>query len=133
MQSENQLETIILQMQKRYTKFAEILRLTQELDEALKRNDRESADMLIQMRGQEMEAVSEMREEIAYRIASLPNVQQTAIEFALYDEEDKEIKRICELKERSQSILEKARDIDRHMNIRVAGKDSYYAQEQTAD
>lgn len=130
MQSENQLETIILQMQKRYAKFAEILRLTQELDEALKRNDRESADMLMQMRGQEMEAVSEMREEIAYHMASLPNVQQTAIEFALYDAEDKEIKRICELKERSQSILEKAREIDRRMNMRVAGKDSYYAQEQ---
>ena len=133
MQSENQLETIILQMQKRYAKFAEVLRLTQELDEALKRNDRESADMLIQMRGKEMEDISEMREEIAYRIASLPNVQQTAIEYALYDDTDKEIKRICELKERSQSILQRAREIDRCMNMRVAGEDSYYAKENKVD
>ncbi len=128
MQSENQLETIILQMQKRYTRLAEILRLTQDLDEALKRNDRESADMLIQMRGEEMEEVSVMHEDIAYMISCLPQVQQTAIEYALH-EDDKQIKRICELKERSQHILQKAREIDRCMNMRVAGEHSYYAQQ----
>lgn len=130
MQSKNQLEMIILQMQKRYTRLAEVLRLTQDLDDALKRNDRESADMLIQMRGQEMDEISVMNEDIAYRICGLPQVHQTAIECRLYNDDDKEIKRIYELKERSQNILQRAREIDHRMNMRVAGEHSYYAQQK---
>ena len=55
MQQIEYLEEIAGKLEKKYTGFVEIYRLTKELDDLLKNNDRDSVNMIMKMRGEEMD------------------------------------------------------------------------------
>ena len=64
MQQIEYLEEIAGKLEKKYTGFVEIYRLTKELDDLLKNNDRDSVNMIMKMRGEEMDKISVIDEDI---------------------------------------------------------------------
>lgn len=64
MQQKEILEEIAGKLEKKYTGFVEIYRLTKELDDLLKNNDRDSVNMVMKMRGEEMDKINTLDEDI---------------------------------------------------------------------
>ena len=64
MQQKEILEEIAGKLEKKYTGFVEIYRLTKELDDLLKNNDRGSVNMVMKMRGEEMDKINTLDEDI---------------------------------------------------------------------
>lgn len=108
----------------------EIQRLTEEIRNALERNDRVSVQLLLTMRGEEMEEVTicgerantlrnqfpeEIREEIGQLLSG-----------KLGDQQETEAKRIVETVANSNKVLQQTVAIDKRMSKQIAGTDSFY-------
>ena len=125
---------IMVLLQRRYGSVREIERLTGELAQAFERNDEISANMLLEMRAEEMEKADSCMEEIwqmgetdreAYeRLHSL--VASDLSEFVANDVEEN---KIYEIRQRTCAILQELRAADQRLNKRIAGKKSYYGAE----
>ncbi len=122
--------TILKLMQGRRGHLEETLRLTKEVGESLDRNDQVSVQMLLKMRGEELEAVGEnMRAVRAFITQLRQETQEEAI--ALLQEKpakehDRMSEKIVETVKRCQRLLEEIRIIDERMSKRIAGEDSFY-------
>lgn len=122
--------TILKLMQGRRGHLEETLRLTKEVGESLDRNDQVSVQMLLKMRGEELEAVGEnMRAVRAFITQLRQETQEEAI--ALLQEkpakeQDRMSDKIVETVKRCQRLLEEIRIIDERMSKRIAGEDSFY-------
>ncbi len=122
--------TILKLMQGRRGHLEETLRLTKEVGESLDRNDQVSVQMLLKMRGEELEAVGEnMRAVRAFITQLRQETQEEAI--ALLQEkpakeQDLMSDKIVETVKRCQRLLEEIRIIDERMSKRIAGEDSFY-------
>lgn len=122
--------TILKLMQGRRGHLEETLRLTKEVGESLDRNDQVSVQMLLKMRGEELEAIGEnMRAVRAFITQLRQETQEEAI--ALLQEkpakeQDRMSDKIVETVKRCQRLLEEIRIIDERMSKRIAGEDSFY-------
>ena len=109
----------------------EIFRLTREMASALDRNDRVSAQMLIEMRGEEMEAVASGLRKMHIREEQMPSELRDEIRRLLSgildEQEDQDAVRLAEIARNCKSVLDQTIAIDQGMNKKVAGSDSYYA------
>lgn len=126
------LERIMILMQRRYNSFREISKLTDELQEALTRNDEVAAAMLLQMRGEEMAAADTSTEQI-WVIAEHNKDHAEIIKRLMYGEAsgDGEVlrpeeKKIFEIRQNTKQLIKRIQEIDRQMNQRVSGEKSYY-------
>lgn len=109
----------------------EIFRLTREMASALDRNDRVSAQMLIEMRGEEMESVASDLRRMHILEEQMPSELRTEIRRLLSGildgREDQDAVRLAEIARNCKYLLDQTIEIDRRMNKKVAGSDSYYA------
>lgn len=109
----------------------EIFRLTREMAAALDRNDRVSAQMLIEMRGEEMESVASGLRKMHILEEQMPselrNEIRRLLSGTLDGQEDQDAVRLAEIARNCKSVLEQTIEIDQRMNKKVAGSDSYYA------
>ena len=109
----------------------EIFRLTREMASALDRNDRVSAQMLIEMRGEEMEAVASGLRKMPILEEQMPSELRDEIRRLLSgildEQEDQDAVRLAEIARNCKSVLDQTIAIDQGMNKKVAGSDSYYA------
>ncbi|MBC6678337.1 hypothetical protein [Zhenpiania hominis] len=109
----------------------EIFRLTREMASALDRNDRVSAQMLIEMRGEEMEAVASGLRKMHILEEQMPSELRDEIRRLLSgildEQEDQDAVRLAEIARNCKSVLDQTIAIDQGMNKKVAGSDSYYA------
>ena len=109
----------------------EIIRLTREMASALDRNDRVSAQMLIEMRGEEMEAVASGLRKMHILEEQMPSELRDEIRRLLSgildEQEDQDAVRLAEIARNCKSVLDQTIAIDQGMNKKVAGSDSYYA------
>lgn len=128
---EELLTEILKRVQRNYVHMVEIERLTKELGDAFSRNDRETIGLVMKMRQDEMDQVSEAREEIQIleqsadeetgsRIASWLKGEET------YPADSFEAEKILELSRQLQQVLGRTITIDKAINMKLAGKDSYY-------
>lgn len=109
----------------------EIERLTKELGDACSRNDNESAQMLLKMRGEEMEKASEVKEELQLILQAAEDGQKKEMESWLKGEgavssDEFEGRKIRELSGQTAQVLKRTIELDRVISSRMAGKDSYY-------
>lgn len=108
----------------------EVLRLTKEIGDSLSRNDQVSVEMLLKMRGEELEAVAMNTQEAqAFRTQLRKETQQEINELLqgkTADVQDDMAGKVAETVNRCQRLLEEIRIIDEGMSRRIAGEDSFY-------
>lgn len=125
---------LLKQMQRRYGTVDEVFRVTKELTDALSRDDRMAAQMLLEMRQEELDHFSESEEKI-YMLLECVDQQEREEILKLLKGERKaspeasfEEKKIGEIGENIRRNLEKVLELDRVISVRLAGKDSFYKQ-----
>ena len=128
---EELLSEILRRVQRNYVRMVEIERLTKDLGDALSRNDQESAQLLIKMRQDEMERTIETKTEIRMLLQSAEPGEQAELRGWLagenkYQPDCFEAKKILELSSQTVQLLNRTIDIDKAINQKLAGKDSYY-------
>lgn len=108
----------------------EIERITRELGTALSSNDRESAQLLIKMRQSEMDLADETKQEIQLLIRSAGDERERLLSWLMGETKETpesfEEKKILELSNQLRQVTRRAIDVDKAINSRLAGKDSYY-------
>lgn len=132
MQLEEALLSILVSQQKKYNKVNELLDLTKEMETCLGKNDQVSFQMLMLMRQQVMLDIDkidglrnvlfhgmpvEFREKAKYAMSKEAKVEML---------ESKQEIQIAELSAKIQRFLERIISIDRVMNQKIGGKESYY-------
>lgn len=128
------LVEILKQLQRRYQAVNEVFRVTKEMADVLSRDDRVAAQMLLEMRQEELEHLSESEEKI-YILLECVDQQERLKLLALLKGEQKasveasfEEKKIGEIGENIRRSLEKTVELDRVISVKLAGKDSFYKQ-----
>lgn len=122
--------------QSKYRCASEVSRITQEIAEALSRDDRVSTQMLLGMRQEEMDKWEKSLKDMEVLERAYPPELQNRLQNLLKTRTAKEPCtpeeiRIAELLTNTHTVIGKAIEIDKHLNTKIAGKDSYYSESQT--
>lgn len=123
------MSEILRRVQRNCVRMVEIERLTKELGDALARNDQESAQLLIKMRQDEMERTGETKSEIRMLLDSSEEKEKLRAWLngkENYGPDSFEAKKIVELSSQINLALERTISLDKAINQKLAGKDSYY-------
>lgn len=121
-------------LRKKYNHMNEVCRLTEEVAHSLSRDDKVTVNMVLEMRGEELEQIAEcdrcgqlflasVESEDAEKLAELL-LGNTDVE-AFPDAEDtwKEMQGIVE---KTKAVWKRTIEIDKVTSCRLAGEDSYY-------
>lgn len=122
---------ILVSMQKKYRGLLEIDKLTAEIADVLARDDRESAQLLLEMRQNEMDSVDETERAIRMLLEAADVGSRIELKTLLNGEtkrqpQDFEAAKILELGEAIRRTLKHTIEIDKVVSRKLAGKDSYY-------
>lgn len=125
------LTEILRRVQQNYVHMVEIERLTKDMGDSLARNDKESVELLLKMRGEEMEQAGAAKREIQTILEAMNGEEKEKFRSWLngeskYEPEDFESRKIAELSSQTQHILNRTISLDKVLNSKVAGKKSYY-------
>nr|WP_288830681.1 hypothetical protein [uncultured Clostridium sp.] len=128
---DSMLVEILKEMQKKYMCIVEIERITREMGDVLSRNDRESVQMLLGMRQDEMNKADVCIRNIEYLLSALSPDDSSQVRAWLNGDEDRnpDNPMAAKLVEKGRSIklaLKRTIEADRHISMRLSGKDSYY-------
>ncbi len=128
---EAMLIEILKEVQKKNQCILEIERITREIGEALSRNDRTSVQILLGMRQEEMDN-ADVSERNIQRLTSVLQ-QEDAVKILGWIKGEEKIKpktpleeKLVEICKNMQTAIKRTIDLDRHISLRLAGKDSYY-------
>lgn len=125
------LSEILKRVQRNYRHVAEIERLTKELGDALSRNDHDSAQLLLKMRGDEMDEATQTKYEIQLLVQDVDEEARQTVEAWLKGEEAGDLQEFeaAKIRELSAQIIQavsRTRALDRTISSRMAGEKSYY-------
>jgi len=128
---DSMLVEILKEMQKKYMCIVEIERITREMGDVLSRNDRESVQMLLGMRQDEMNKADVCIRNIEYLLSALSPEDSNQVRAWLNGDEDRnpDSPMAAKLVEKGKSIklaLKRTIEADRHISMRLSGKDSDY-------
>lgn len=128
---DSMLIEILKEMQKKYHSILEIERITQDIGDSLSRNDRAMVQMLLGMRQEELDQVSICDKNIGCLASALPPLEAAQVFNWIKGKADRKphnpmAEKLVEKGNSIQLVLKRTIDIDRHISIRLAGKDSYY-------
>lgn len=126
------LEHIMILLHRRFNCVKEISRLTDDLADAFSRNDQVTADMILDMRAEEMAKADSCTDEIwtmaeqgsseAAEIRRLMNPDLTELPSSGSAEEQK----IYEIRRKLKSAMESLQEKDQRLNRRVGGEKSIF-------
>lgn len=126
------LEQVLILLQRRYNSLRELKRLTDDLQEAVSREDAVSAELIMQMRADEMDN-TETCLEMIWRMAEEGQKENEEIqrlmskEFLLMEEGVSPAEtRILNLRKKTAALIKEIQDTDKRLNKRVAGAKSFY-------
>lgn len=128
---EELLEEILKLVYQEYRGILEIEKLTCELEETLNQGDKESMNLILEMRQTEMESVSKAKRAIGQFLGSMDadlreDTQQLLEGELPQGRTEPAAERIRTISRQRDRTMEHIRKIDRMLSRRVAGKDSYY-------
>lgn len=127
------LEHIMILLQRRYNVLREIKRLTDELDEAVSRNDQVSVSLLLKMRAEEMDKSEACQENIWLMAEEGPEEAQAVRKLLKSDpitarpSGSFEEQKIYEIRQKTIKLIKDIQEKDRNINRRVGGDRSYYS------
>ena len=120
------LEQVLILLQRRYNSLRELKRFTDDLQDAV------SADLILQMRADEMDN-TEACLEMIWKMAEGGQKENEEIhrlmskEFLLMEEgESQEETKILHLRKKTAILIKEIQDTDRQLNKRAAGAKSFY-------
>lgn len=126
------------QYQRKYRHITEIQRITKELGDALSRNDRVAAELLLVMRKDEMTGADQCDKNIALLLESLPGESHQLANACLHGQKEllsdtdkgrQWLEKVYDIQAKIKSILQDTIQRDQMMNRKVAGDNSFYAKE----
>lgn len=125
------LSEILRRVQRNYVHMVEIERVTKDMAESFSRNYKESVELLLKMRGEELERAGEVKREIQMLIQALEGKEKEKVRSWLnvdnkYEADSFEAKKIVELSGQIQQVLNRTVSLDKVLNSKVAGKESFY-------
>lgn len=125
------LSEILVRVQRNYVHMVEIERLTKDIGDSLSRNDKESVELLLKMRGEEMDKAGTTKHEIQTLLEAMDGEERDKLRSWLngeskYKPDDFESRKIAELGGQTQQVLKRTISLDKVLNSKVAGKESYY-------
>ena len=126
----NQWMDLTVLERKKYNYLCEVLDLTQQLGQSLDRNDPVSLKILVAMRQDPIQALEELNHSIQQRKTEFSSVEQQRISELLSgappaDGPETAFSNQANLARRQ---LERVLELDRRINIRLAGENSFYKQ-----
>lgn len=113
---------------KRYNTLTEVMELTQELSQAIQRQDQVSVQMFLSMRQQ---PINQLRELQALRRKQC--IMQPELEALLSGAQAGQTplaQSLVKLAEQNRGLLERIRQADRQISMRLGGKKSFYTLHQ---
>lgn len=125
------LSEILRRVQRNYVHMVEIERLTKDMADSLSRNDKESVELLLKMRGEEMDQARSTKQEILTILEAMDTEEKEKFRSWLngekkYEPDSFEARKIAELSSQTQQVLNRTISLDKVLNTKVAGKESYY-------
>lgn len=133
---EELLNAVAVQVQKKYRHMAEVQQLTKELGQGLTKDDKIVTNMVLEMRGQELEKISTCDACIQQLLTGAPQGPRETVEEALglrpcKDECEDNVffKRIKDTVHATKHIWRQTVEMDKALSKRLAGADSYYGKE----
>ncbi|WP_333650748.1 hypothetical protein [Lacrimispora sp.] len=122
---------ILKEMQIKYNCITEIERITREMGDSLSRNDRELVQMLLGMRQEEMDKADVSTSNVDCLIVALRPEEVSKIRTWLKGSTDvnpdtPEAQMLVEKGKNIHLALKRTIELDRHISLRLSGKDSYY-------
>lgn len=127
------LTEVLIRVQRNYVHMVEIERLTKDMADSLSRNDKESVELLLKMRGEEMDQASTAKHEIQTILEAMDGEEQKKLRSWLngengkkYEPDSFESRKIAELSSQTQQVLSRTINLDKVLNSKVAGKESFY-------
>lgn len=129
--AELDLKKAMIFFQRRYNFIREIDRLTNELSDAMARNDEVSVALVLQMRADEMAKFDECTNEI-WQMSNISRDALRKIRILIQSDPEESIgdspeeKKIYEIRRKTQTIIDRLRIIDERLNRRAAGNESFY-------
>ena len=83
------LTEVLIRVQRNYVHMVEIERLTKDMADSLSRNDKESVELLLKMRGEEMDQASTAKHEIQTILEAMDGEEQKKLRSWLNGENGK--------------------------------------------
>lgn len=130
---EELLGTVAVQVQKKYRHMAEVQQLTKELGQGLSKDDKIVTNMVLEMRGQELEEISACDACIQQLLTGASQGPRETVEKALglrpcenECEDNVLLKRIKDTVQATKHIWQQTVEMDKALSKRLAGADSYY-------
>lgn len=129
------LSVVLTEMQKKYRYMNEVQRLTKELGEGLSSDDKLVTRMVLEMRGKELEKISNCDAGIQHLLSNTDEGIQERVCAVLGgdvpadvpDEDENAVwKQIADTIQATKRIWGQTVEIDRILSSRLAGGDSYY-------
>lgn len=129
------LSVVLTEMQKKYRYMNEVQRLTRELGEGLSSDDKLVTQMVLEMRGKELEKISNCDVDIQRLLSGAAEDIQERVYAVLrgdapadVPDEDENVvwKQIADTIQATKRIWGQTVEIDRILSNRLAGGDSYY-------
>ncbi|MSS10404.1 MULTISPECIES: hypothetical protein [Clostridia] len=128
---ESILFEILKEMQKKYTFIVEIERITREMGDALSRNDRESVQLLLGMRQDEMNKADVCTRNVDCLVSALSPEDGSQVREWLNGDGGRNpdspmAGMLVEKRKSIQLALKRTIEADRYISMRLSGKDSFY-------
>lgn len=129
---DSMLIEILKEMQNKYQCMVEIERITQEIGQALSRNDRTIVQMLLGMRQEEMDKADIHERNMNCLVSALSPADAEQVRDWLSGNDDHKpdsplAERLVDRGNSFHLAQKRVIEMDRHISTRLAGKDSYYS------
>lgn len=124
------LTQLMILLQRKWNSIRELDRLTGELEKTFERDDGISAVMLLQLRQDELVKIENCAEEI-WQLGEVSREASEALRRLMNSDlskaagETPQEKKICEIRKKTQDLLDKLKQKDQELNRRMSGKKSY--------
>lgn len=113
-----------------YAALTEVMELTQNLSDAVQRQDQVTVQMFLSMRQEPINQLKEYRSLQRKRCASLPEEESAALWKVLTGKGADGTGQLQDLEKvvgQNQSLLERIQQADRQVSVRLGGKNSFYS------
>lgn len=125
---EHILKELFLKARKQYIKLLEFFDLTQQLAEAVDRKDEVSIQMLLHMREDPIHSLTELEDQLHNGVLALPEEDAIRAHQLLTGSapEKKGEEDLCKQIAQNLRLLERAKELDRRVSLRIDGRHSLY-------
>lgn len=113
-----------------YAALTEVMELTQDLSDAVQRQDQVTVQMFLSMRQEPINQLKEYRSLQRKRCASLPEEESAALWKVLTGKGRDDTGQLQDLEKlvgQNQSLLERIQQMDRQVSVSLGGKKSFYS------